>query len=62
VASKSLVGFVWLYSATKQKEATATMPSNNKNAKGVKMSLGDFMGGPPAAGVNALPTAPKERG
>jgi hypothetical protein len=52
----------------KQKEAKADvtinciiMPNNKKNGQ-VKMSLGDFMGGPPTAGLNALPTRPKERG
>ena len=35
------------------------MPNKNK---GVKMSLGDFMGGAPSGGVSALPTGPKARG
>jgi hypothetical protein len=30
--------------------------------KGVKMSLGDFMGGAPANDLDALPNAPKVRG
>ena len=33
----------------------------NQN-KGVKMSLGDFMGGAPSNEMDALPTAPKARG
>jgi hypothetical protein len=37
------------------------MPSQ-KNQKGVKMSLGDFMGGAPANDMDALPTGPKARG
>jgi hypothetical protein len=35
------------------------MPSNNK---GVKLSLGEFMGGAPTRDIDALPTAPKVRG
>eukprot|EP00526_Cylindrotheca_closterium_P029244 CAMPEP_0113617994 /NCGR_PEP_ID=MMETSP0017_2-20120614/9096_1 /TAXON_ID=2856 /ORGANISM="Cylindrotheca closterium" /LENGTH=57 /DNA_ID=CAMNT_0000527465 /DNA_START=74 /DNA_END=244 /DNA_ORIENTATION=+ /assembly_acc=CAM_ASM_000147 len=30
--------------------------------KGVKMSLGDFMGGEPTTDMSAFPTAPKVRG
>ena len=34
---------------------------NNKKEKGVKMSLGAFMGDTPVNDMDALPTAPKIR-
>ena len=40
---------------------TETMPPKN-STKGLKMSLGDFMGGAPADELGALPTGPRQRG